>query len=86
MSKHDKLEAEGPIQQLSMVFEVLTEWRKNSLDFKNEKIEELTRQSAEQQDEIHRLHGLVIERKVEATFEEMSEEQTQKTKEDIKEM
>ena len=82
--KHDILEA--PLHQLSMFLEVLTECRKNSLGSKNEKIEELTRQSAEQQDEIFRLHGLMIERKVEATFEEMSDKPTEEAKVDTEEI
>ena len=86
MSKQESLAAEAPLQQLSMFLEVLTECRKNSLSSKNEKIEELIRQSAEQQDEIHRLHGLTIERKVEATFEEMSDKPTQEAKVDTEEI
>ena len=76
-SKLDKLEMDqamaNQMQQLSMLFEVVTEYKKNSETFKNGKIEELLRISAEQCDEIQRLNGLLIERKVEATFLEQSE-------------
>ena len=75
MSKHDKLEVdEEELPQLSKFFEIVSEFRKNSEKIQNEKIEELTRQSAEQRDEIHRLRGLLIEKKVETTFGEQSEE------------
>ena len=61
------------MQQLSMLFEVVTDYKSNSETFKNKKIEELIKVSAEQRDEIHRLNGLLIERNVEATFVEQSE-------------
>ena len=76
-SEHDKLEVDQDdithLPQLSKFFEVVSEFRKNSEKNQNEKIEELTRQSAEQRDEIHRLRGLLIEKKVEKTFGEQSE-------------
>ena len=62
------------MQQLSMLFEVVTDYKSNSETFKNKKIEELIKVSAEQRDEIHRLNGLLIERNVEATFVEQSEQ------------
>ena len=61
------------MKQLSMFFEAVTECRKTSERFKNEKIEALSRKSCEQQNEINRLHRLLMERKAESTFAKLSE-------------